>query len=350
MATLRGLLLVNLGTPDGPTTPQVRRYLREFLSDPYVIDLPAPARWLLLNLIILPFRPAKSAHAYQSIWTPEGSPLLVHSLALVSEVARALEGEFVVQLAMRYGKPSLAQALEALQKKGVDELVLFPLYPQFSTSCTESTVQRVAKLVAESWPGLVVKLVPAFYEEPVFLEAFEKVARPVLDKARPEHVLMSFHGLPISQVTRLDASKAHCLVRADCCANVGEVNRHCYRAQCYATARGLAQKLGLSTDRYSVAFQSRLTSKWIEPFADQRMVELASAGVKRLAILCPAFVADCLETIEEMGLRAQETFRQAGGEELTLVPSLNAHPAWVEAVSTLARKAAATRISPTAGG
>ncbi|MFZ5468835.1 MAG: ferrochelatase [Myxococcota bacterium] len=340
MGTTRGLLLVNLGTPDAPTTGAVRRYLREFLSDPFVIDLPAPVRWLLLHLVILPSRPSKSAQAYRKVWSERGSPLLWNSFDLVSEVARMLEGEFVVHLAMRYGKPTLEDALAAMKDKGVTELVLFPLYPQFATSSTESTVQRVAELLRTSWPGLPVKTVPAFFDDPGFLQAFADVGMPVLEKSRADHVLFSFHGLPVRHVTRLDASGAHCLARPDCCDQLSEVNRHCYRAQSYATARALAARWGLSPERYTVGFQSRLTSRWIQPFSDVLLVELAKKGVRRLAVVAPSFVADCLETLEEIGIRAKEVFQAAGGEDLVLVPSLNAHPTWVRAVAELARRQA----------
>lgn len=335
----QGLLLVNLGTPDAPSTGPVRRYLREFLSDPYVIDLHPVGRWLLLNLVILPFRPSKSAAAYRKIWTERGSPLLFHGFDLVSEVARALEGELSVHLAMRYGNPSIPSALEQLVEKGVKRLWVLPLYPQFATSSTQSTVDRVAAWVSRNAPDLEVRVVPPFYDAPEFLDAFAEVARPVLANARPDHVLFSFHGLPERQIRRLDASGAHCLASDRCCDAIGEVNRNCYRAQSYFTARALAERLALPSTQWEVGFQSRLSSRWIQPFTDELLVELAQRGVKRLAVLCPAFVADCLETLEEIGIRARESFREAGGEELTLVPSLNAHPAWVNAVVSITRRA-----------
>ncbi len=337
----KGLLLVNLGTPDAPRTPEVRRYLREFLADPYVIDLHPVARWLLLNLIILPTRPAKSAHAYRQVWTDRGSPLLVHSFELVSEVARALEGEYVVHLGMRYGNPSLDAALQGLREKGVDSLTVFPLYPQYATSSTQSSVDRIGELVRQAWPELTdsVKVVAPFYGSAGFLDAFAEVARPTLSASRAEHVLFSFHGLPIRHIERLDRTGVHCLKSASCCAAIGEANRDCYRAQCFFTARGLARRLELGEGGYSVGFQSRLTSRWIEPFSDVLLIELAKKGVRRLAVICPAFVADCLETLEEIGIRARDSFLAAGGEELTLVPSLNAHPSWVKAVAGLVRSA-----------
>jgi protoporphyrin/coproporphyrin ferrochelatase len=337
---LKGLLLVNLGTPDAPQTREVRRYLREFLSDPYVIDLHPVARWALLNLIILPRRPAKSAEAYRKIWDEvRGSPLLFHSFDLVSQVARALEGQFQVQLAMRYGKPSLESGLAALFDKGVDELHVLPLYPQYATSSTESTVDRVRSLLSARWPEALAntRFVPEFYAHPAFLDAFAQVARPALEQARADHVLFSFHGLPVRHIEKQDATGAHCLRSASCCDSIVDANRRCYRAQSYFTARALAQRLSLPAERFSVGFQSRLTSRWIEPFSDALLDALPRQGVKRLAVICPAFVADCLETLEEIGIRARDQFRAAGGEELFLVPSLNAHPAWVSAVERIVR-------------
>ena len=335
----RGLLLVNLGTPQAPEPGPVRAYLKEFLSDPYVIDLNPVARWALLNLVILPTRPKKSAAAYRQVWTERGSPLLFHGFDLVSEVARALEGEFEVHLAMRYGSPSIASGLAALKAKGVSELVLLPLYPQYATSSTQSTIDRVETLVKESWPEVKVSVVAPFYDAPGFLHAFAEGAREVLDRVSPDHVLFSFHGLPIRHITQLDDTGVHCLAKPDCCDQISEVNRRCYRAQSYFTARELAHRLELPPERYTVGFQSRLTSRWIEPFSDVLLVELARRGVRHLAVICPAFVADCLETLEEIGLRAKQSFLAAGGQELTLVPSLNARPSWVKTVAELARAA-----------
>jgi len=333
----RGLLLVNLGTPDAPGTAEVRRYLAEFLNDPLVIDMNALGRWLLLHLVILPRRPAKSAELYRRIWTEEGSPLLVHGVALAAGVRQALGAGFEVALAMRYGNPSIAAGLAELKGKGVAEVVVLPLYPQYATSTTLSTVRRVTEVAARDWPGVKLESVPAFYDHPGFLDAFAAVARPVLAQARCDHVLFSFHGLPARQVTRLDPTGKHCLKKDTCCDQVGAVNRDCYRAQSMATARLLAARLELPEGGYSVSFQSRLGKGWLEPFTDVTVLELAKKKVRRLAVLCPAFVADCLETLEEIGLRARESFQKAGGEELVLVPSLNAHPAWVAGVAHLVR-------------
>ncbi|HYI02679.1 ferrochelatase [Hyalangium sp.] len=336
----KGLLLVNLGTPDGPESGPVRRYLREFLSDPRVLDLHPAARWLLLNFIILPTRPAKSAEAYQKVWMKEGSPLLVHSRALEAAVAERLRGEYEVELAMRYGNPSLPDAVKALRSRGVKEFILLPLYPQEAASSSSSTLARAYEVLAEHWDVPAVRTVPAFHDHPGFLDAFAAVARPVIAEARAEHVLFSYHGLPERHMRKSDPSGRHCLASAGCCEVLTDVNRHCYRAQCFATTRALAERLELPRERYTVSFQSRLgRTPWIKPYTDLVLPELAKQGVKRLAVMCPAFVADCLETLEEVGLRARDQFLECGGESLTLVPSLNSHPAWVDSVVRLVREA-----------
>lgn len=332
-----GLLLINLGTPDEPTTPAVRRYLREFLSDPRVIDINAVSRQLLLNLVILPFRPAKSAAAYQTIWDEKrGSPLLYHSQDLVQQVAAKLGDSWRVELAMRYGNPSIPNGLTALQRAACDRIVVLPLFPQYASSSTGTAVARVMELAGEQWTVPPLAFVPAFYDDPGFLSAFEAVARPALAEAKADHVLFSFHGLPERQITKTDTTGSTCTF-GECCEKLA--NKDCYRAQCFFTARNLAERLGLKKEDYTICFQSRLgRTPWIQPFTDVMLDELAKKGKKRLAVLCPAFVADCLETVEEIGVRAVEQFKKAGGEEVVLVPSLNSSPAWVDAVVGLAKR------------
>lgn len=333
-----GVLLLNLGTPDAPTTGAVRRYLREFLGDPYVLDVPAPVRWALLNLVILPRRPRRSAEAYRKIWTREGSPLLVHGRALRRALAEALGPAYVVELAMRYGAPAVRGALQRLHAADVARILAVPLYPQFSSAATGSSVAHLEREL-ERMPELPPhEVFPPFYADEPFIAAWAAVARPALLEFAPDHVLFSYHGLPERQVKKTDASGRHCLASEDCCAVIGEVNHNCYRAQCLATSRALAAALELDADRVSTAFQSRLgRTPWIQPFTDEVLPELAAAGHRRLAVLCPSFVADCLETLEEIGLRAREQWLASGGEELLLVPSLNADPAWVEALAVLVR-------------
>jgi ferrochelatase len=333
-----GALLVNLGTPDAPQTRDVRRYLREFLSDPYVLDMHPAGRFLLLYGIILPFRPARSAEAYRKIWTDRGSPLMVHSLDLLESVRAVMEPEVPVELAMRYGNPSIAHGLRALRERGVNRVVALPLYPQFAASTTESvTVELHAAAARENTDQEIVSL-PAFYDQPGFIRAFAEVGRPVLETAKPDHVLMSYHGLPERQVLKADSSGTHCLRSETCCAEIAAVNAGCYRAQCYATSRLLAAELGLAAGAHSVSFQSRLgRTPWIRPYTDHVLGALAGKGVRRIAVFCPAFVADCLETLEELGIRGRRQFLAAGGEAFTLVPSLNAHPAWVRTVTGMLR-------------
>jgi ferrochelatase len=336
-----GILLLNLGTPDAPTSPAVRRYLREFLSDPRVIDIHPVARTLLLEAVILPTRPAKSAAAYAKVWTEAGSPLLVHSRALEAKVRAALGPGHHVELAMRYGRPSIPEALARLRGAGASRLVVAPLYPQYSSAATGSSVEAVFAELSRQAVVPPVTVLPAFYDDPGFIASFAAVGAPVLARERPDHVLFSFHGLPERHVKAADHSGRHCLRFEGCCEVIVEANRDCYRAQCFATARALATTLGLATGRWSVCFQSRLgRTPWIKPYTDLRLDELARAGAKRLVVFCPAFVADCLETLEEIGIRAREQFTAAGGEALALVPSLNASEAWVEALVRLLRRAA----------
>ena len=333
-----GVLLVNLGTPDSPRTRHVRRYLREFLSDPRVIDLPAPLRWLLLHLVILPFRPRRSAAQYASIWRAEGSPLLVHGRALRESVAKALGPGFVVDLAMRYGRPPIGAALARLGAADVRKIVVLPLFPQYASSAGGSAVTKVFEEAGALWNVPPLQTLADFYDDPGFVAAWAAVAQPSLDAFRPDFVLMSYHGLPERHVRKGDPGGRHCFASATCCDVLGPENRWCYRAQCVATTRLLAGALGLAPDRHAFSFQSRLgRDPWIEPHTDRLLPALAARGVRRLAVLCPAFVADCLETLEEIGIRAREQWRGLGGEDLLLVPSLNAHPRWVEAVAALVR-------------
>lgn len=325
-----GVLLVNVGTPDAPTPEAVRRYLREFLGDPKVIDLPAPARWLLLNLVILPFRPQKSAHAYQAIWTDQGSPLLLNAKAQAEALRRELPG-VEVEVAMRYGNPSLASALQRLAEKGVTRVTAVPMYPQYASATTATTVEAFRALAPR---GLVV---PAFFGSEGFVAAAAERVKETVAASGAEVVLFSYHGLPVRQVKPLctAACEGHAGKHGACPA-LGPANADCYRAQCFATTGAIAQAAGVA--RFETSFQSRLKgATWLGPFTDEVVARLAGDGVKRLAVACPSFVADCLETLEEIGLRARETFRGAGGEELTLVPAVNAAPAFITALAGLVR-------------
>jgi protoporphyrin/coproporphyrin ferrochelatase len=337
-----GLLLVNLGTPESPKPGDVRRYLREFLSDPRVIDIGAVPRWLLLNLFILPFRPRASGRAYEKIWTERGSPLLFHGLDLLTKVQKRCGDGVVVSLAMRYGNPSIEDALARFRAEAVDRIVVFPLYPQYSAAATGSSIERVFAVASRSWNVPSLQVVPPFYDHKAFIDACVRVAAPVYREAAWEKVVFSFHGLPERHCVKSDETGAHCLKSPGCCDRIVEANRNCYRAQCYATARALAAGLGVPEDRRIVCFQSRLgRSPWIRPYTDEVVIDLARSGVKRALILSSAFVADCLETIEELGIRAADSFKAHGGETLRLVPSLNADESWADGVVALARESSA---------
>lgn len=337
-----GLLLVNLGTPESPNPAHVRTYLREFLSDPRVIDIGGWRRWLLLNLIILPFRPRRSGEAYEKIWTERGSPLLFHSKDLAEKVQRRVNDQVVVAVAMRYGHPSIAEALARFKETGVDRIVVFPLYPQYSAAATGSSIEKVFVEAARAWNTPFIQIVPPFYDHKAFIDACLAVARPVVNEGPWERVLFSFHGLPERHCVKSDETGSHCLKREDCCDRMVEANRNCYRAQCFATARALADGLGVPPERRIVCFQSRLgRTPWIRPYTDEVVVALAKQGVKRAVILSSAFVADCLETIEELGIRAADSFKAAGGETLRVVPSVNATDVWADGVVTLARESSA---------
>ena len=330
MKTKHSVILANLGTPDSPSVPDVRRYLGEFLMDPRIINIPKVLRWLLVNGIILRFRPKKSAAAYKKVWTEEGSPLLVHGKNLQAKVQKLMKGRANVHLAMRYGNPSMEDTVEKSMEDASGELIVFPLYPQYAAATTGSTVEKMFRVLDKKWNVPPMTVVKDFYQDPRFIEAVGVVAKEHLENFKPDHVLFSYHGLPESHLK--DTAK-RCLQQKNCCDSIAADNRYCYRAQCVATTRSLAEKLDLSKDQYSLSFQSRLgRAEWVKPYTTDLIEELAKKGVKRLAVLCPAFVADCLETIEEIGMEAKADFIAAGGEDLYLVPCVNSSDVWAEAV------------------
>lgn len=334
-----GVLLVNLGTPDSTSTRDVRRYLKEFLLDPRVLDMATPLRHLLVRGVILPTRPRKSAEAYEKVWTDRGSPLLFHSHDLAEKMRERLGDDVMVEVAMRYQNPSIAFALDRMRRRGVDRIVVLPAFPQYSSAAFGTAVEKVWEEASKRWNTPAIHVIEEFFEHPAFIHAFEQVARPVIDDLNPDHVLFSFHGIPERHVTKSDEVGNHCLASAGCCDRITHANRRCYRAQCFATTRALADALKLDPSCWSVSFQSRLgRDPWIKPYTDHRIEELAKAGTKRVAVLCPAFVADCLETIEEIGMTGAEEFQKFGGEELRLVPSLNSSDAWADGVVELVRE------------
>jgi len=335
--TDHALLLVNLGSPASTAVADVRRYLNQFLMDPYVIDLPWPLRRLIVSMILIK-RPAASAEAYRSIWWADGSPLVVLSRRLQQQVAEHWS-RGPVALAMRYGEPSIDSALQRLAHSGVRRVTLVPLYPQFADSTVTTVVEEARRVLRSLNPTLEMDVLPPFYDQPEYLAALAESARPYLEQGF-DHLLLSYHGLPERHLHKSDPTGAHCLKGADCCQRASdEVLASCYRAQCLRTSSGFAERAGLHDGQWSVSFQSRLgRAKWIEPYTEASLEALARRGVKKLLVMCPAFVADCIETLEEIGDRGREQFRAAGGEELVLVPCLNDHPQWVSALVSLCQR------------
>lgn len=333
-----GILLSNLGTPEAPTAAAVRPYLRQFLTDRRVIDIPWLARQLLVRCIIAPFRSPRSAHAYASIWTPEGSPLMVHSLALLEAVRREVGPGFRVAMGMRYGNPSLETALAELVQAGCDEVRLLALYPQHAGATTASTLEETWRIAGRmETPPRIVPL-PAFPTHEGFIEAQAETLRTALSLAPSgqTQVLFSYHGLPERQIHRGDSTGSHCLATSSCCDSLGGVNRNCYRAQCFATSRALIRTLDLDPSRCLTTFQSRLGRiPWIGPATDATVAALPSRGVRNLVVATPSFVTDCLETLEEVGIGLRASFLSAGGEHFSLAPCVNASPTWVKGVCDL---------------
>ena len=333
----RALLLVNLGTPRSPTTSDLRTYLREFLSDPPVMDVPAPLRWFLLNAIILPLRPRRSAHAYQQIWTERGSPLLFHTQDLCRKVQARLAGSTRVAVAMRYGEPSISQALGELQAEGIESIRVFPLFPHYCDAVTGSVMEAVHAAAAGIPGGPTIDFVPAYFADPGYIDALAHVARPVLEGSDPEKVVFSFHGLPVRQIRKADPGGRHCLVEPDCCDRYQACAPDCYRAQCLVTARKLGDALSLPRHMRMVTFQSQFGPEpWLKPQTESVFAELAESGVRRVLVITPGFAADCLETLEEIRDRGAEVFRASGGQELTLAPCLNSSDVWADAVAAIA--------------
>lgn len=335
----RAVLLVNLGSPASTAVPDVRRYLDEFLGDERVIDRPAqPFRSILVHRIIIPRRAPKSAHAYEQIWTKEGSPLIVISRSVRDKLAAALGPDIPVYLAMRYGEPSIAAVMAKISADGVDELLLIPQYPHYAMSSWETVVVRVYEEAARLTPKLRVETVQPFYEDADYIDALHAVTAPYLAEPH-DYVLFSYHGIPMRHLRKADSSNAHCLTVDDCCNTCSPAHATCYRAQCLATTRALASRLGLAPERYSVSFQSRLAGEpWLSPYTDHELERLAKSGEKRLLILCPAFLADCLETLEEIRGEGKETFLQAGGESFTQIPCLNDQPPFIDFLAKRVRR------------
>jgi ferrochelatase len=332
-----GVLLINLGTPASPRTSDVRKYLREFLSDPRVMDIPGPLRWLLVHGLIAPLRAPKSAQAYQKIWLSDGSPLLHNTRLLAKALGEQLGQEYLVEFAMRYGTPGITAVLNQMADRGAREIRVLPLYPQYAASSTATAEDQALRWHRHREDGPEIKFLPPFFDHHGFLKSFAELGEPILKELKPEHTLFSFHGLPMRHILKEDVSGQHCLQSEDCCEKIVPANGMCYRAHCFQSARGIARLLGLSPQDYTICFQSRLGKGWLEPFTDQLLQTLPDRGVRRLLVFCPSFVADCLETLEEIAMRGRESFIRSGGRELRLVPSLNAQPHWVQSVAGMVR-------------
>lgn len=323
----KAVLIVNVGTPDKPRKREVRRYLREFLNDPFVIDIPALGRLLLVNLIIIPFRVNKSTALYRRLWTPEGSPLLIYLQQLQQKLQDLLKDKVTVYSAMRYGTPSLKKVLSDINHEGYDELVVLPLFPQYASSTTGGIIYAIEKRVSRL-PGIkVTRFIQHFYDHPAFLDSFAARVN-AYDPSLFDHVLFSFHSLPIRQVEQQHPGRS--CEGCSCEQSLPYAGISCYKAGCYETARQIAHRCGI--DNYSVAFQSRFANKWVTPFSDHVIIDLARQGKKKLLVAAPSFVADCLETVVEIGLDYDELFKKEGGDRLVLVDSLNATEQWVDAV------------------
>ncbi len=340
--TIRGVLLVNTGSPDSPEVADVRRYLDQFLMDGHILDQPWPLRKLIVNGFILPRRPQRSTEAYRAIWWPEGSPQIVLSQRLADSLRAGWETP--VSLAMRYGNPSIEAGLRELLQQGIDELLLVPLFPHYAMSTTEAVVDETQVVLKRLRSDLPLTVLPPFYDDARYIDALAASARPYLDQGY-DHLLFSYHGLPERHLRKTDPTGQHCLRSTDCCATASPAHATCYRHQVLRTTELVVQALGVPASKHSVSFQSRLgRDPWLQPATVHELERLAQAGVRRLLVLCPAFVADCLETLEEIGIAGRATFLAAGGESFTLIPALNDQPQWVAAFGELMRGAEVARL------
>ncbi len=330
-----GVLLINLGTPDSPSVSDVRSYLSEFLNDPRVIDIPRLLRLLLVNLIIVPFRAPKSAKVYRELWTENGSPLLYYSQQVSKLLDDALGDECEVFLAMRYKKPNIRVVLAEMKKRNFKRIIVLPMFPQYASATTGSAYELVMREITKWWVIPEVKFVGQYYDHPDFIAAIvDRGSKYTLSDY--DHILFSYHGLPERQVDKV-YDEGLCTDR-DCEHEITEENQYCYKATCYATTRLVADKLGLKKKDYTVCFQSRLDKNWLEPFSDKVVEQKAKEGAKKLLVFSPAFTADCLETIIEIGDEYQELFEEHGGEKVQLVESLNDHPLWISCLKDLVLK------------
>ena len=330
------VLLINLGTPDSPSVKDVRKYLFEFLNDPRVIDINPIARFFLVNFIIVPFRAPKSAKIYKELWTDEGSPIMIYGESVKEKLLKELGNDFEVELAMRYKNPSLDEVCARMEKRGYENIIILPLFPQYASASTGSAIEKAMKLISKWWVIPEIKIISQFYDDENYLNCVIEQSKKY-NLADYDHILFSYHGLPERQVDKVYSDGKPCKDHK-CEDEINEDNKYCYKATCYATTRMLAQKLNLPKERYTVCFQSRLDKDWLEPFSDKVVEEWAKKGAKKLLVFSPAFVADCLETTGEIGIEYQKLFKEKGGEIVQLVESLNDHPMWIETLKKLVLK------------
>ena len=329
---MKGVLLVNLGSPESPTAKDVKPYLDEFLMDKYVIDVPFLLRALLVRGIILQTRPEKSAAAYAKIWWKEGSPLVVISQRMQKKV-QALT-DIPLALAMRYGTITILKGLQELKDKGVTEVMLFPLYPQHAMASTTTILVLAEELRQQHFPEMTFTNVPAFYNKPGYIKALANSMKKHLDTFDYDHLLFSYHGIPKRHIRKTDITKSHCAIDGSCCNTPSPAHEFCYRHQCYETTKQVVQYLGIPEGKYSQTFQSRLAGdKWLTPYTDVEINKMPEKGIKKLAVVTPAFVSDCLETLEEIAMEANHQFKEHGGEEFMAIPCMNDGDEWCETVA-----------------
>jgi ferrochelatase len=330
----KGVLLVNLGTPDEPTRGAVYRYLKEFLLDPRVIDIPAVQRNLLVRGVIAPFRSKSASKLYEELWTEEGSPLKVYGYELKEMLQKEMGDAYFVDLAMRYQSPSVESVLTNMLAQNVSELIIVPLFPHYASASTGSVYEEVMRLLSKVQGIPKLRFVNSFYEHPDFIASImERAKEHKLEDY--DHVLFSYHGLPVRQLVKTDLGN-HCNKAKDCCSTISDRNQHCYSAQCHATTRALVKEMGLEEGQYSTCFQSRLGKEpWVEPYTADVLRQRAEVGNKRLLVFCPAFVADCLETTIEVSVEYMDDFKAMGGEHVQLIDSLNSHPRWVSGLKKI---------------
>ncbi len=329
---MKGVLLVNLGSPESPTPKDVKPYLDEFLMDKYVIDVPFLLRALLVRGIILRKRPEKSAAAYAKIWWEEGSPLVVISERMKKKVASKVD--IPVALAMRYGTMTILKGLQELKDKGVTEVMLFPLYPQHAMASTTTILVLAEELRQKHFPEMKFTIVPAFYNKPGYIKALANSMKKHLDTFEYDHLLFSYHGIPKRHIRKTDITKSHCTIDNKCCVTPSPAHEFCYRHQCFETTRQVVELLGIPEGKYSQTFQSRLAGdKWLTPYTDVEINKMPEKGIKKLAVVTPAFVSDCLETLEEIAMEANHQFKEHGGEKFLAIPCMNDGDEWCETVA-----------------